>query len=76
MNNTQKIAYTWDENNVYKSIYECQLDQIKSIREKENYYLLPANATWIKPPEKTSFNQLIIWNGSNWEIKTFELKQS
>ena len=75
-NNTQPIAYTWDENKVYQSTYNCQLDQVKSKKTGENYYLLPANATWIKPPEKTSFNQLIIWNGSNWKIKTFKLKQS
>ena len=74
-NNTQPIAYTWDENKVYQSTYNCQLDQVKSKRTGEKYYLLPANATWIKPPEKRS-NQLIIWNDdkNDWELKTFELR--
>ena len=74
-NNTQPIAYTWDDNKVYQSTYNCQLDQVKSKKTGENYYLLPANATWIKPPEKQS-NQLIIWNDdkNDWELKTFELR--
>lgn len=74
-NNTQPIAYTWDENKVYQSTYNCQLDQVRSKKTGENYYLLLANATWIKPPEKQS-NQLIIWNDdkNDWELKTFELR--
>lgn len=63
------IAYSYDNNGHYIGEYHCQRDPIKSKQEGKNYYLLPADATFEKPPEYDLEAEIPVWNGETWAVE-------
>ncbi len=63
------IAYSYDNNGHYIGEYTCQRDPIKSKKKGENYYLLPADATFEKPPEYDLETEIPVWNGETWTVE-------
>lgn len=61
-----KTAYLYDEKTKeYKSDVNAQLDPLESEKASKNIYLLPANATWLKPIPKDGC--VPVWNGKEWD---------
>lgn len=61
-----KTAYLYDEKTKeYKSDVNAQLDPLESEKASKNIYLLPANATWLKPIPKDGC--VPVWNGETWD---------
>ena len=60
-------VYKYDEQTKeYIGTEEALLDPLETELQGENVYLLPANATFIEPPEaQESFAR--VWNGEAWE---------
>ena len=59
-------VYRYDDNGEYIGTEEALLDPLETELQGENVYLLPANATFIEPPEaQESFAR--VWNGEAWE---------
>ena len=62
-----KYIYNFNqENKEYIGAEEAFLDPLESEKQGKEIYLLPANATFIKPPE-TKEGFAIVWNGEMWE---------
>ena len=62
------IFYTYDENTKeFTGTQNAFIDPLESKKQGKNVYLVPANAT-DKKPLKTKENQVVIFNGSEWEI--------
>lgn len=59
-------VYKYNDNGEYIGTEEALLDPLETELQGENVYLLPANATFIEPPEaQESFAR--VWNGEAWE---------
>ena len=59
------IAYGYDKEGFYTGEKTCQLDPIETAISGNEVWLLPANATYEKPPkEKVGFN--IKFKGGAW----------
>lgn len=64
------IAYSYNpENMTYIGVTPCQLDPIKTNREKREIYLLPANATFVAPPVYDKEIETVIWHGTRWSVE-------
>ena len=51
-----QTAYLYDEQTKeYKSEVNAQLDPLESEKAGQDIYLLPANATWLKPTPKDGY---------------------
>lgn len=62
------IFYTYDEKTKeYAGTQNGVIDLEETKKQGKNVYLLPRNATYIKPP-KTEENQAVIFNGDEWEV--------
>ena len=62
------IFYTYDEKTKeFTGTQNGFIDPLETKKRGKNVYLLPRNATYIKPLE-TKENQAVIFNGSEWEI--------
>lgn len=60
-------AYLFDEKTKeYKSEVNAQLDPLESEKAGKEIYLLPANATWLKPTPKDGC--VAVWNGESWNM--------
>lgn len=60
------IAYRYDNNGLYIGTIPCQLDPRATKEAGKDIYLLPANSTFVEPPQaKEDYN--IVWNGNKWE---------
>lgn len=67
-------AYLYDEKTKeYKSEVKAQLDPLESARAGKDIYLLPANATWLKPTPKDGC--VPVWNGETWDAVEDHRKQ-
>lgn len=58
-------AYKYSSNLYYIGEQECQLDPIASRRQGHDVWLLPANCTWIEPPENKN-GYKVKWMGGEW----------
>lgn len=59
-------VYKYNDNGEYIGTEEALLDPLETELQGENVYLLPANATFIEPPEaQESFAR--VWNGEAWQ---------
>lgn len=62
------IFYTYDEKTKeYTGTQNAFIDPLETKKRGKNVYLVPANATDLKPLE-TKENQAVIFNGSEWEL--------
>lgn len=62
-----KTAYLFDEKTKeFKNEVKAQLDPLESEKAGKAIYLLPANATWLKPMPKDGC--VAIWNGETWDM--------
>lgn len=62
-----KTAYLFDEKTKeFKNEVKAQLDPLESEKAGKAIYLLPANATWLKPMPKDVC--VAIWNGETWDM--------
>lgn len=69
-----KTAYLYDEKTKeYKSDVNAQLDPLESEKAGKDIYLLPANATWLKPIPKDGC--VPVWNGETWDAVEDHRKQ-
>lgn len=69
-----KKAYLYDEKTKeYKSEVNAQLDPLESEKAGKDIYLLPANATWLKPTPKDGC--VPVWNGETWDMVEDHRKQ-
>ena len=71
-------AYFYNRENFhYVTDYDCQLDPIESKLQNKDIYLLPADATWIKPDDFNIETQYAKWNEEEqkWEINDIELEE-
>ena len=71
-------AYIYNRENFhFMSDYNCQLDQLESKKQGKEIYLLPADATWIKPDDFNIETQYAKWNEEEqkWEINDIELEE-
>lgn len=62
------IAYSYDDSFYYIGEYKCQLDPIATRRTGKNVYLIPNEATTVKPPAFTD-KQRAVWKGDKWEVE-------
>lgn len=63
------IAYGYiKETGMYSGINICQLDPIESKIKGEAIYLLPADSTFIAPPDYNEETEVPIWSGTSWII--------
>ena len=63
-----KIAYLYDEKTKeYLGEATSFLDVEESKAKEEEIFILPADATYIKPPEYSA-NEIPVWNGECWEV--------
>lgn len=68
-------AYLFDEKTKeYKSEVNAQLDPLKSEKAGKEIYLLPANATWLKPMPKDGC--VPVWNGETWDVVGIIVKKN
>lgn len=59
-------VYKYNDNGEYIGTEEALLDPLETEQQEKEVYLLPANATFIEPPEvQESFAR--VWNGEAWE---------
>lgn len=59
-------AYLYNEKTKeYKSEVNAQFDPLESEKAGKDIYLLPANATWLKPIPKDGC--VPVWNGETWD---------
>lgn len=69
-----KTAYLFDEKTKeYKSEVNAQLDPLESEKAGQDIYLLPANATWLKPTPKDGYAS--VWKGESWDMLEDHRKQ-
>lgn len=69
-----QTAYLYDEQTKeYKSEVNAQLDPLESEKAGQDIYLLPANATWLKPTPKDGYAS--VWNGESWDMLEDHRKQ-
>lgn len=69
-----KTAYLYDEKTKeYKSEVNAQLDPLESEKAGKDIYLLPANATWLKPTPKDGC--VAVCNGVSWDMVEDHRKQ-
>lgn len=69
-----QTAYLYDEQTKeYKSEVNAQLDPLESEKAWQDIYLLPANATWLKPTPKDGYAS--VWNGESWDMLEDHRKQ-
>lgn len=62
-----KKAYLYDDKTKeFKSEVNAQLDPLESQNAGVEIYLLPGNATWLKPPTKEGY--AAVWNGKTWDL--------
>lgn len=67
-------AYLFDEKTKeFKNEVNAQLDPLESKKAGEDIYLLPANATWLKPTPKDGC--VAVWNGEAWNMLEDHRKQ-
>lgn len=59
--------YYYDENGIFICESEAEQDPAEWQINHKKIYIIPANATKIKPP-KTGENQTTIFNGKNWDV--------
>lgn len=64
------IAYRFEAddkgNNIFAGIQYCQKDPMASKDAGKDIFLLPANCTYVEPPEaREGFNR--VWNGEKWD---------
>ena len=62
-------AYSYNENMEYIGTVECQKDPVRSAKEKRDVWLLPANSTFMAPPDFDPETQKAVWNGEVWHIE-------
>jgi len=60
-----KKIYNYDSSGYYINSVNARIDPLESEKSNKNIYLLPANATFTKPPEVTE-NKIAKWDGSKW----------
>jgi hypothetical protein len=60
-----KKIYNYDSSGYYINSVNARIDPLESEKSNKNIYLLPANATFTKPPEVTK-NTIAKWDGSKW----------
>jgi len=61
-------AYKYNKNNnEFINEIDCQIDPLESEKEKKDMYLLPANSTFIKPPEFKN-NEICIFKNNKWDV--------
>ena len=70
-------AYSYNNDRKYIGPYTCQLDPIESKLQNKDIYLLPSDATWIKPDDFNIETQYAKWNEEEqkWEINDIELEE-
>lgn len=69
-----QTAYLYDEQTKeYKSEVNAQLDPLESEKAGQYIYLLPANATWLKPTPKDGYAS--VWKGESWDMLEDHRKQ-
>lgn len=69
-----QTAYLYDEQTKeYKSEVNAQLDPLESEKAGQDIYLLPANATWLKPTPKDGYAS--VWKGESWDMLEDHRKQ-
>lgn len=62
-----KYVYKYDEKTKeYLGEAEALLDPLESQLQQKEIYLLPANATWLKPTPKDGC--VAVWNGEAWNM--------
>ena len=60
-------AYLFDEKTKeFKNEVNAQIDPLESKKAGKDVYLLPANATWLKPTPKDGC--VAVWNGETWDV--------
>lgn len=63
------LVYRYNpETKVFINSEPALLDPLETEKVGENIYLLPANCTFIVPPEAGEGKQAV-WNGSNWVLE-------
>lgn len=60
-----KKIHNYNSSGYYINSVNARIDPLESEKSNKNIYLLPANATFIQPPE-SSENKIIRWDGSKW----------
>ena len=60
-----KKIYNYDSSSYYINSVNARIDPLESEKSNKNIYLLPASATFTKPPEVTE-NKIAKWDGSKW----------
>lgn len=69
-----QTAYLFDEKTKeFKNEVNAQLDPLESKKAGKDIYLLPANATWLKPTPKDGC--VAVWNGEAWNMLEDHRKQ-
>lgn len=69
-----QTAYLYDkQTKEYKSEVNAQLDPLESEKAGQDIYLLPANATWLKPTPKDGYAS--VWKGESWDMLEDHRKQ-
>lgn len=69
------LAYSYDENGKYTGFSECSLDPMKTKRLGTPQYLIPANSTFIKPPDFDSETEFTVWNGNTWNVEKIPIEE-
>jgi len=60
-----KKIYNYNSSGYYTNSSNARIDPLESEKNNKNNYLLPANATFVKPPV-VSEEKVIKWDGSKW----------
>ena len=60
-----KKIYNYDSSGYYTNLSNARIDPLESGKNNKNIYLLPANATFAKPPEAAE-DKVVKWDGSKW----------
>ena len=63
-----KKIYNYDSSGYYVNSLNARIDPLESKKNNKKIYILPANATFLKPPI-ASEEQVIKWDGSIWVLE-------
>lgn len=64
------VAYVYhSETKEFLDTYQAQIDPLESKLQGKDIYLLPADSTWIKPPEFDKEIYQAFWTGEDWDIQ-------
>lgn len=64
------IAYSFlSETGEYNGPVNRQLDQVRTMREGREIYLMPANSTTVAPPDFDESAERAVWDGSAWRVE-------